>query len=120
MACLKSVVANAFGVSPQTGTSLTIEHVVNGNATATAPFSGTTGVVYLQATFIEGSQQATFAYSTDGQTFTPLGSSWTTDYVVQVYVGFRFGLFIFNTAGSFDGSAAFDYIQVSIGARNSS
>ena len=88
--------------------------------TATAPFSGTTGVVYFQATFVEGSQQATFAYSTDGQTFIPLGSSWTLNYVIQVYVGFRFGLFSFNTAGSLNGSAAFDYMRVSIVARNSS
>lgn len=111
---------NPLDSALQTGTSLTIAQVVNGNDTATAPMLASAKVVYLQATFNEGSQQASFAYSSDGQTFTPLGSSWTMDYQVQVYVGFRFGLFIFNTAGSLQGSTSFDYMRVSIAPRTSS
>ncbi|GAQ90496.1 glycoside hydrolase family 43 [Klebsormidium nitens] len=104
----------------KTGTSLTITQVENAVPPVTAPLPASATTVYLQATFTEGSQQASFAYSTDGQTFTPLGPSWKTEYRVRVYVGFRFGLFIFNTAGSLQGSANYDYIRVSVAPRNSS
>lgn len=74
--------------------------------TITAPFSG--GRVALRATCDFLTEKAVFSYSTDGQTFQPLGDEFTMIFQGRTFQGVRYGLFNFNGDGLPGGVADFD------------
>jgi beta-xylosidase len=69
-----------------------------GTDIASAPVSG--GKIWLRvnADIRPGSgRQARFSYSTDGSTFTPLGTAFTMDNGWQFFMGYRFAIFDYAT-----------------------
>jgi beta-xylosidase len=69
-----------------------------GNEVASAPVSG--GRIWLRANADirpGANRQARFSYSTDGTTFTPLGSALTLNNTWQFFMGYRFGIFNYAT-----------------------
>ncbi len=70
-------------------------------------------VVYLKADaeFRDQVDQATFSYSLDGDTWTPIGDTLQMRYTLQHFMGYRFALFTFarETPG---GRADFDYFRI--------
>ncbi|KAF5337608.1 hypothetical protein D9758_014917 [Tetrapyrgos nigripes] len=69
-----------------------------GSVVATASISGTQ--VWLRATADiapAGTKIATFSYSTDGQSFTNLGGSFTMNTDWEYFIGYRFGIFNYAT-----------------------
>lgn len=69
-----------------------------GTVVGTAPISAKQ--VYLQATMdarANGSRQATFKYSLDGNTFTQLGGAFTVSNNWSYFMGYRYAIFNFAT-----------------------
>ena len=80
---------------------------INGTCTTGPTLTATT--VYLKAS-MSASSQISFAYSTDGATFTPLGGSVTVGRTW--FEGIKFGLFSYNLSTATAGGAAdFDYFH---------
>jgi beta-xylosidase len=69
--------------------------------------------VYLKVTcdFTDKRDEATFAYSLDGQTWTPLGNTLHMKYTLTHFMGARFALFNYATKQS-GGYVDFDYFHV--------
>jgi beta-xylosidase len=85
----------------------TVRANINGTAT-TGPVL-TSNTVYLKAS-MSASSQISFAYSTDGVTFTPLGGSVTVGRTW--FEGIKFGLFSYNLSTAAAGGVAdFDYFH---------
>ena len=83
-----------------------------GIVTEEAPLDGT--IVYLRADCDFGYDKkdiATFAYSTDGKTWTPLGDTLKMVYEWPDFMGYRFGLFYYPTL-NLGGHVDFDYFKV--------
>ncbi len=74
------------------------------------PLTG--GRVWLRADCDFITEKARFSYSTDGQTFTPVGGEWTMIYSGLTFQGARYSLFNYNTAGAPGGYADFDSVDV--------
>src|SRR4051794_10009373 len=69
-----------------------------GTESASAAISGGHIWLRINADIQPGSNRvARFSYSTDGVTFTPLGSSLTLNNTWQFFMGYRFGVFNFAT-----------------------
>jgi beta-xylosidase len=65
-----------------------------GTEVASAALTGTRIWLRANADIRAGSgRQARFSYSTDGVTFTPLGTAFTLNNAWQFFMGYRFGLF---------------------------
>ena len=65
-----------------------------GTEVASADLSGARIWLRANADIRPGSgRQARFSYSTDGVTFTPLGSGFTLNNAWQFFMGYRFGVF---------------------------
>jgi hypothetical protein len=58
------------------------------------------------------SDEAIFSWSADGNTFTPLGGSFTMTFQLRTFQGVRPALFNFNTSGQAGGYADFDNYSV--------
>ncbi len=70
-------------------------------------------VVYLKADalFRDQIDQATFSYSLDGQTWTPIGDTMQMRYTLVHFMGYRFALFTYATETP-GGHADFDYFRL--------
>lgn len=69
-------------------------------------------VIYLRAAITYGTSQTQFYYSTDNETYQPLGGQTTLGYNLSVFVGARFGLFCYNTqTGQSEGYADIDWFS---------
>ena len=70
-------------------------------------------VVYLKAdaNFRDQLDQATFSYSLDGETWTPIGDTLQMRYTLVHFMGYRFGLFVYATKQP-GGWADFDYFRL--------
>lgn len=69
--------------------------------------------VYLRAAcdFRDRADVAHFAYSVDGESWTPLGDGLAMRYTLPHFMGYRFGLFNFATKAT-GGHADFDYFHI--------
>jgi beta-xylosidase len=95
-----------IGVVGTAGTSV-VRANVNGTYTTGPTLTGTT--VYLKAS-MSASSQISFAYSSDGTTFTALGGSATVGRTW--FEGIKFGLFTYNLSTAAAGGVAdFDYFH---------
>lgn len=74
--------------------------------TTHVPFKGSRVWLKVSCDFL--SEKATFAYSTDGKTFRPLGEEFTMVYSGRTFQGVRYSLFNFNTGNEPGGNADFD------------
>ncbi len=79
-------------------------------ATSRAPLAGSR--VWLRASCDFLTEQAAFAYSTDGAQFQPLGEPFTMVFQLKTFQGVRYSLFAFNTSGARGGQADFDRFTV--------
>ncbi|KAL0959749.1 hypothetical protein HGRIS_011439 [Hohenbuehelia grisea] len=73
--------------------------ISTGNTTASARISG--GTIWLRVTADVNpglGKQGNFSYSTNGKTFTPLGSPFTMTDAWQFFLGYRFAIFNYATA----------------------
>lgn len=70
-------------------------------------------VVHLRADadFRDQTDRATFAYSLDGETWTPIGDPLQMRYTLAHFMGYRFALFAFSTEAP-GGSADFDFFRL--------
>ncbi len=71
-------------------------------------------VVFLKVDcdYKPGADKATFAYSLDGKTWTPIGKPLSMVYTLPHFMGYRFGLFNFATKSP-GGFVDFDFFRVS-------
>ena len=70
-----------------------------GQDIATVPFSGKKLWLRTAADIRPGADRtATFAYSTDGKTFTPIGEPFTLNNRWQFFMGYRYGIFNYATS----------------------
>src|SRR5690606_19967997 len=75
--------------------------------TATALLPAGMTRVWLRAACDFITEKATFSYSTDGETFAPLGREFTMVFQLKTFQGVRYSLFAYNTAGNAGGHADF-------------
>jgi len=75
------------------------------NATARAPLSGSTVQLRVHCNF--DTEFATFSYSTDGQTFAPIGGESLMIFQLKTFQGVRFALFNYHTPDGDSGYADF-------------
>jgi beta-xylosidase len=68
--------------------------------------------VWLRAHCDFLTEKARFGYSTDGQTFTPLGGEFVTIFQLRTFQGVRYSLFHYNDRGAPGGWADFDDFAV--------
>lgn len=68
--------------------------------------------VYLRADCDYIAETASFSYSLDGKTYTPLGEPVTLVFQLGTFQGIRYSLFAFNTRGATGGTAAFESFEV--------
>lgn len=101
-----------IGVSKtEAGAVLTQFDQVTGE-TATAPLPKGVTRVWLRAACDFIAEKATFSYSTDGQTFSPLGGEFMMVFQLKTFQGIRYSLFAYNTTGRAGGRADFDRFSV--------
>jgi DUF1680 family protein/beta-xylosidase len=88
--------------------TLGVQRVANGSLTVTvfnqldssrASVSTNAPRLWLRASCDFDAEKATFSFSTDGQTFTPLGEPITLVFQLKTFQGVRYGLFNYNTVG---------------------
>ena len=79
-------------------------------ATARAPLAGPRVWLRAQCDFL--TEQATFAYSDDGEKFRPLGGTFTMIFQLKTFQGVRYSLFAFSADGTPGGYADFDRFTV--------
>ena len=80
------------------------------DATTAVPLRGTRVWLRVDCDFL--TEQAHFAYSTDGARWTPLGRRFTMAFQLKTFQGVRFALFHYNTGGAPGGVADFDLMRV--------
>lgn len=80
------------------------------DSAAAAPLRGTRVWLRVDCDFL--TEQARFAYSTDGTRWTPFGQRFTMAFQLKTFQGVRFALFHHNTAGAPGGVADFDLMRV--------
>jgi Beta-xylosidase len=81
--------------------------------TATAPLPADATRVWLRAACDFLSEEATFSFSTDGETFSPFGRPFTMVFQLKTFQGVRYSLFAYNREGRRGGHADFDRFTVS-------
>ena len=102
------------GVSYEKGTkSLVMVTAASGSAEEMARVPLTQKRVYLKAAcdFTQRTDVATFLYSLDGKTWTPIGNPLQMEYTLPHFMGYRFGLFTYATRQS-GGYVDFDYFHI--------
>lgn len=93
----------------RTATGLTLAQFDRlSDATATAALPAGASRVWLRAACDFIKEEAVFSFSTDGQTFTPLGRPFTMVFQLKTFQGVRAALFAYNTSGKPGGFADFD------------
>lgn len=80
--------------------------------TATAPLPAGVARVWLRAACDFDREEAAFSYSTDGETFAPLGRAFTMVFQLKTFQGVRYALFAYNAEGRAGGFADFDRFTV--------
>jgi hypothetical protein len=80
------------------------------DSAVTSPMRGTRLWLRVDCDFL--TEQARFAFSTDGARWTPLGRPFTMAFQLKTFQGVRFALFHYNTAGAPGGVADFDLMRV--------
>jgi len=78
--------------------------------TRRAPLAGPRVWLRAQCDFL--TELATFGYSTDGETFRPLGEPFTMVFQLKTFQGVRYSLFAFSRTGRPGGHADFDQFTV--------
>src|SRR5206468_1204498 len=68
--------------------------------------------VWLRARCDFLTEKASFSYSTDGQTFEPLGGEFNMVFQLKTFQGVRYSLFHYNTGGAPGGYTDFDKVTV--------
>jgi len=68
--------------------------------------------IWLQASCNFDIDKATFAYSTDGTTFQPIGNEVVLVYQLKTFQGVRYSLFNYNTTTALGGNADFNSFEV--------
>ena len=81
-------------------------------APAVVPVGLTDGRIWLRCIGDYDNDKMQYAYSTDGQTFQPLGQEIPLSYQLITFQGSRHALFAFNTKGKQGGYAEFDNFTV--------
>lgn len=87
-------------VSMTNGLTMNSSWATTGTGTEAAGATVSGGRIWLRATadIRPGSgRTATFSYSTNGSTFTPLGPAFTLNNAWQFFMGYRFGIFNYAT-----------------------
>jgi beta-xylosidase len=98
-----------IGVVGGAGGQLTVRANINGMSNAGPTLSSASRIVYLKAS-MSAASQISFAYSTDGVTFTALGGSQTVGRTW--FEGIKFGLFTYNLSTAVAGGIAdFDFFH---------
>lgn len=93
------------------GGGLAIEfHDQLGDKRVRVPFTGKR--IWLRADADYLTEQARFAYSLDGRSFTPIGEPFAMAFQLKTFQGIRYALFAFNAAGRAGGYADFDSFTV--------
>jgi xylan 1,4-beta-xylosidase len=77
-----------------------------------APLPAGTTRVWLRAACDFTKEEATFSFSTDGETFTAIGQAFTMVFQLKTFQGVRYSLFAYNTNGEVGGFADFDRFTV--------
>jgi len=80
------------------------------DSAVTSPMLGTRLWLRVDCDFL--TEQARFAFSTDGARWTPFGRPFTMAFQLKTFQGVRFALFHYNTAGAPGGVADFDLMRV--------
>ncbi len=80
--------------------------------TATAPLPEGVKRVWLRAACDFMTEQASFSFSTDGETFAPLGGAITMVFQLKTFQGVRYALFAYNAEGRSGGHADFEQFAV--------
>lgn len=75
------------------------------------PLTGNTVWLKAECDFKNRSDKASFFYSLNGKTWTPLGQPLQMVYTLPHFIGYRFGLFNFATKNT-GGSVDFDYLRL--------
>ncbi|HEX6398713.1 MAG TPA: hypothetical protein VFZ95_14920, partial [Steroidobacteraceae bacterium] len=70
------------------------------------------GRIFLRADCDFITERATFSWSLDGKSYTPLGEPVTLVFQLGTFQGIRYSLFAYNTRGATGGTAAFDSFEV--------
>jgi xylan 1,4-beta-xylosidase len=95
----------------RTGDGLTLEQYDQSvDSTTAAPLHGTRVWLRVDCDFL--TEQAHFAYSTDGARWTPLGRQFTMAFQLKTFQGVRYALFHHSTGGAPGGVADFDMMRV--------
>ncbi|MBR6319236.1 MAG: family 43 glycosylhydrolase [Prevotella sp.] len=81
-------------------------------APAVVPVGAQGGKIWLRCIGDYDNDKMQYAYSTDGQTFLPLGQEMPLSYQLITFQGSRHALFAFNTKGKKGGYAEFDNFTV--------
>jgi xylan 1,4-beta-xylosidase len=99
-----------LGVSADERSKVLIYVTEDGGETARVPLTGNR--VWLRAACDFLTEEARFSYSTDGQTFFPIGARFTMVFQLMTFQGIRYSLFSFNRGGAGGGYADFDAIDI--------
>lgn len=91
------------------GTLMLRQFTQNGARTTETPLHSSS--LWLRAACDFDTEQAAFSYSTNGRSFTPMGSPIALVYQLKTFQGVRYSLFHYNTAGE-GGYADFDKFSV--------
>lgn len=76
------------------------------------PLSADADRIWLRAHCNFDTEQAVLSYSTDGESFMPVGEPFTTIFQLQTFQGVRYGLFNYTTATDSPGHLDFDEFMV--------
>jgi xylan 1,4-beta-xylosidase len=68
--------------------------------------------IFLRADCDFITERATFSYSLDGKSYSPLGEPFTMVFQLGTFQGIRYSLFAYNSTGTKGGTAAFDAFEV--------
>ena len=79
---------------------------------ANIPLTANTIFLRVECDFRANADIASFFYSLDGSTWTPIGKPLKMRYTLPHFMGYRFGLFAFSTKAA-GGHADFDFFRVS-------
>ena len=71
-----------------------------------------TARIWFRANCNFDTEFASFSYSTDGETFLPLGEQFIMAFQLKTFQGVRFALFNYNVKGAIGGIAAFERFEV--------
>ena len=99
-----------LGVSVDERSRALIYVTEDGGESARVPLTGNR--VWLRAACDFLTEEARFSYSTDGQTFLPIGAPFTMVFQLMTFQGVRYSLFSFNGGGAGGGYADFDAIDI--------